>query len=85
IQKAAEHGFSTAQYNLALKYYHGRGVEKNLSLGYMWYILAAANGDEAARIAVQKIEQEITPLSVEFGHKLADRCARQNYMNCNKL
>ena len=50
FKKAAAHGVADSQYNLAVLYARGLGVEKSLSESYKWFALAAAQGDkEAAR------------------------------------
>ncbi|MFT5073740.1 MAG: TPR repeat protein, partial [Patiriisocius sp.] len=43
---SAEQGNSIAQRNLGSMYLHGKGIEPNLELAYMWGNLAAANGAE---------------------------------------
>ena len=40
-QPAAEEGVVEAQYNLALLYYHGKGVAVDLELAHQWYLRAA--------------------------------------------
>ena len=48
-RKAAMQGLSSAQYNLAISYHHGRGVPQNLSEAYRYYKLAALQGDALAQ------------------------------------
>ncbi len=43
-RKAAEQGFTTAQFNLASMYQSGQGVPKDLGQAVVWYRKAAAQG-----------------------------------------
>ena len=50
FRKAAEYGVRDSQFNLAVLYARGMGVEQNLVQSYLWFSVAAAQGDpEAAR------------------------------------
>jgi TPR repeat protein len=44
-RKAAEHGFTIAQYYIGGMYEKGRGVEKDYSEAYFWYRLCACVND----------------------------------------
>jgi TPR repeat protein len=46
---AAEQGLDLAQYNLAILYFTGRGVEKNVGLAFKWTEAAALQGHVAAQ------------------------------------
>ena len=48
IRRAADQGNAKAQYSLGLAYTLGRGVPKDDVLAYMWFSLAAAQGDNDA-------------------------------------
>jgi len=45
FRKAAEFGVRDSQFNLAVLYARGMGVEQNLVQSYMWFSIAAAQGD----------------------------------------
>ena len=45
----AEQGNVSAQYNLGVMYYYGRGVRRDLKAGEKWYRLAAEQGDAYAQ------------------------------------
>jgi TPR repeat protein len=47
--RAAGQGDPEAQYNLALMYGKGQGVEKNLTLAFSWLVKAAAQGVPSAQ------------------------------------
>jgi len=51
-KRASEYGHAEAQYQLALCYYEGRGVEKNLSLSAKWFLKSAEQGNIAAQCQV---------------------------------
>ena len=46
---AAEAGLDVAQYNLAILYYMGQGVERNLELAFQWTTAAAEQGHLGAQ------------------------------------
>jgi TPR repeat protein len=52
---AAENGNSTAQYNLALMYRDGLGLEKNLGEAINWFNKAAVAGDDDAKAELAKL------------------------------
>jgi TPR repeat protein len=57
--KAADQGDTSAQYNLALMYEEGDGTAKDVVSAYMWYSLAAAEGDEDAKAAMLALAKRI--------------------------
>lgn len=48
FRTAAEYGVRDSQYNLAILLARGLGIPQNLALSYMWFAIAAAQGDEDA-------------------------------------
>ncbi|HEY1736917.1 MAG TPA: hypothetical protein VGG12_09725 [Methylovirgula sp.] len=48
FRKAAEYGVRDSQYNVAILLARGLGVPQNLSLSYVWFAIAAGQGDEDA-------------------------------------
>ena len=48
FRKAADYGTADSQYNLAILYTRGIGVEQNLAEAYKWFALAARGGDDDA-------------------------------------
>ncbi len=48
FRKAAEFGVRDSQFNLAVLYARGMGVEQNLVQSFMWFSIAAAQGDPEA-------------------------------------
>ena len=48
FRKAASYGVTDSQYNLAILFARGIGVQANLAESYRWFALAAAKGDNDA-------------------------------------
>ena len=53
---SAEKGIGSAQLNLAGLYFHGHGVDKNLSEAYRWYSLAKFYLNREGTAALEKNE-----------------------------
>lgn len=56
---SAEKGIGSAQLNLAGLYFHGHGVDKNLSEAYRWYSIAKfyLNREGAGALSDSEVEQ----------------------------
>jgi hypothetical protein len=54
--KAAERGHAEAQNNLAVMYYYGQGVDKNIPLAVEWLEKSAAQGNQVAQQSLGKIK-----------------------------
>lgn len=52
LMEAAEQGDVIAQYNLAVSYQEGEGVEENPELAFKWFLKAAEQGDSDAQYQV---------------------------------
>ncbi len=60
-RKAADQGYAPAQFNLGVMYLAGQGgIAKDYMATYVWFSLAAVQGDEDARQAQQKIVTRLT-------------------------
>ena len=55
---AAEQGLVEAQYNLALLYYHGKGVEVDLDEAHQWYLRAAEQNYVRAQYRVAELYEK---------------------------
>ena len=53
--KAAEQGYPNAQYDLALKYENGLGVNKDYNEAIKWYGKAANQGHTNAKKALERL------------------------------
>ena len=57
IKKAAEQGDVQAQFNLAICYYNGQGVSKDLKQAIYWYQKAAGQGFVEAKERLKLLEK----------------------------
>ena len=55
FEKAALQGDAPSQYALGFNYEHGEGTEQNLELAFKWYQLAADQGNDAAKEALESL------------------------------
>jgi S1-C subfamily serine protease len=69
--KAAERNDPIAQCNLGAIYATGEGVPKDYVEAYKWRLLAAAQGNEIAKKAVESLENSMTREQIAEGQKLA--------------
>lgn len=67
--QAAEQRHAKAQANAGMMCFLGRGVERNLGQAHRWLRLAAAQGDEAAIKAFEKVRQKMTPEELETAER----------------
>jgi hypothetical protein len=63
--KSAEQGDSKSQYNLGEIYQEGKGIPKNNVMAYMFFNLAAVNGDEVKIKSRNKVASKMTPSQLE--------------------
>jgi len=57
-KKRAEEGAPTAQYDLAMRYLNGDGVEKNLELAQKWLQASATNGNSQAAKRLEELKKK---------------------------
>lgn len=60
FEEAARHGMVTSQYNLALLYKDGFGVEQSPGDAYAWFLIAEANGDSDAGDYARTLRPDLT-------------------------
>ena len=53
---SADHGYASAQNNLAVCYFYGRGVTQDKQEAMKWYRKAAGQGNVAAQYALRRLE-----------------------------
>ena len=77
---AAEQGQSEAQNNLGTAYRLGEGVKKDILEAMKWYRMAAMQGHSKAQYILglaygqgEGVAQQMTPLQIEEGQRLATR------------
>ena len=82
LKPMAEQGDAKAQYSLGVMYDNGEGVPEDKVLAYMWWNLAAANGDDGASKNKGIITKNMTSSQIAEAQKLSRDCLRKNYKNC---
>ena len=82
FQKVAARGNSSAQYNLAFRYYYGEGVLQDYSLAHMWANLAAVSGDKHAQKARDGFTREMTTQEVSKAQAMAKECLASQFKDC---
>ncbi|MDB4576358.1 hypothetical protein N9091_01430 [bacterium] len=80
--KAAEWGDAVAQSNLGVMYVNGEGVPEDFPMAYMWWNLAAAQGDGGAKDNKKRLSELMTPEDISKAQKLSRECLAKNYKNC---
>jgi TPR repeat protein len=68
---AAEQWHASAQYNLGLLYYDGRGVRQDLVQAFVWFQLAAAGGLPQALADLDRLAARLTPSQIDEAQQLA--------------
>ncbi|MBT7968233.1 MAG: sel1 repeat family protein, partial [Methylococcales bacterium] len=76
--KSAEQGDSKSQYNLGEIYQEGKVVPKNMVKAYMFFNLAAVNGDEVKIKSRNKVAIKMTPSQVEKSQDMAREWIRSH-------
>ncbi len=67
----AEQGDANAQFNLGSMYEYGEGVPQDDVQARMWLNLAAAQGNELARINRDRLTEQMTPAELADAQRLA--------------
>ena len=83
-RRLAEQGDADAQYDLGLRYSNGEGVLKDSVLAHMWFNIAGANGNEAAREGRDNLERDMTRDEITRATELARACMASDYQDCER-
>ena len=78
----AEQGNVSAQFNLGVMYDNGEGVPQNNVRAYVWWSVAAAQGNEVGRNNRDRMADILTPDQLARGQDMATRCFESNYQDC---
>jgi TPR repeat protein len=71
-EKAAANNYTLAQFNLALMYFEGLGMPKNLEMSYVWNTIAEYNGNMQASHSRKLDERTMLPKEVAEAKEKAD-------------
>jgi localization factor PodJL len=72
FEKAAERGVINSQFNLGVLFESGQGMPKNLSNAYVWYGIAAAQGDKPAAERFEILKSELSAADVKRANARID-------------
>ena len=83
-QKAADQGHVYAQYNLGRMYKRGERVQEDHVTDYMWWNIAAANGDKDAKGNKGLIVEDMIPDQIAKAEALTKEMIKKNPKLHNK-
>ena len=63
-------------------YFGGEGVPVDYVMAYVWWNLAAAQGNETARKFKGRAKDKMTPAQIAEAQTLSRECLAKNYKNC---
>ena len=73
VRKAGQMGVRDSQYNLAVLYARGLGVERDLGQAWLWFSLAAAQGDPEAARKRDEVAAKMDPAGLAAAADLLSR------------
>ena len=82
-KRSAKLGNAKAQTNLGLMYYYGDGVAQNRIQAYLWWFMAAGQGEKQALDNLQSLSQSLTQEEVTQGQALAMECWESKFKDCD--
>ena len=71
-----------SQYSLGAMHYQGQGVNQDIVIAYMWFYVAAKNGNPRSKGNVNVLAKEMKPKQITKAEKLAHECIKKNYKDC---
>ena len=78
----AEQGNAYAQYNLGLMYADGEGVPEDNVYAYMWWNIAASQGDADASTSKEVVARGMSQSAIEEAQRLSRECVARDYKDC---
>jgi len=67
-----------------LSYATGEGVTQNNLRAYVWFSVAAAQGDRQAKLARETAYSQLTAQGLEQAQALATSCFESNFKDCGE-
>ena len=71
-----------SQYSLGAMYYQGHGVNQDIVIAYMWFYVAAENGNPRSKGNINVLAKEMKPKQIAKAQELARECVEKNYKDC---
>ena len=78
----AEQGLARAQNYLGIMHANGDGVPQSNVRAYIWWSVAAAQGQEDAKRNRGLITERLTPDQLTQAQQIATRCIDSDYQDC---
>ena len=82
-KRSAKLGNAKAQTNLGLMYYYGDGIAQNRIQAYLWWFMAAGQGEKQALDNLQSLSQSLTQEELTQGQALAMKCWESKFQDCD--
>ena len=82
-KRSAKLGNAKAQTNLGLMYYYGDGIAQNRIQAYLWWFMAAGQGEKQALDNLQSLSQSLTQDELTQGQALATKCWESKFQDCD--
>ena len=73
FEKAAERGVVDSQFNLGVLFESGQGLPKSLSDAFVWYSIAASQGDQFAKQRIQVLSANMTSEDLSAAQSRIDK------------
>lgn len=80
--KAAMQGHPIAQYNLGFAYQYGEGVLTDYVLAYMWFDIAAYNGNKDGSEKKEHMSMKMTSTQIAKAQNMSKKCLSSCYSDC---
>lgn len=85
LEQAAWAGHAEAQFFLAALFSKGIGGQKNVSETWNWLKRAEQNGDQSAKLALEKITATLSEQQIQTGKKLLQKTGAKGQNNLYRL
>ena len=81
-RRSAEQGYTPAQNKIGMMCESEQGNPQNVIRAYMWFNLAATNGDKETAEARDRVAKKMTPEQIAEAQDLAVECQKKGYKDC---
>jgi TPR repeat protein len=82
VRPLARAGNAKAQALLGVMYRKGHGVAHNSARAFMWLSLAAARGDNSAKVQLREVSQSMSVDEVAQARHMMEACEASNFRTC---
>lgn len=82
-RRSAEIGNARAQYNLGSMYVNGLGMPQNQIQAFLWWFMAAGQGEKQALESLQSLSKSMTEEQVAQGQVLSTKCWESKFQDCD--